>query len=76
MNAAFRLVTTCAAVLTVPGAAASAQDFPARPVRIVASQAGSSGDFVARVTADALTKALGQQVIVDNRGGCHGQHAG
>jgi len=57
------------AALLVLGTAANAQEFPTKPVRIVASQAGSSGDFVARVVATGLTKALGQQVIVDNRGG-------
>jgi tripartite-type tricarboxylate transporter receptor subunit TctC len=59
------LITTCATFAT----AANAQEFPSRPVRIVASETGSSGDFVARVTAQGLTGALGQQVIVENRGG-------
>jgi tripartite-type tricarboxylate transporter receptor subunit TctC len=50
-------------------AAAHAQSFPSKPVRIVASEAGGSGDFVARLLAQGLTTAFGQQVIVDNRGG-------
>jgi tripartite-type tricarboxylate transporter receptor subunit TctC len=48
---------------------ASAQDYPARTVRIVASEAGGSGDFVARLVAQGLTSLFGQQVVVDNRGG-------
>ena len=46
-----------------------AQDFPSRTVRIVASEAGGSGDFVARVVAQGLTSTFGQQVVVENRGG-------
>ncbi len=47
---------------------ASGQSFPARPVRVVTSQAGGLNDLTARVIAQALTGALGKQVIVDNRG--------
>jgi tripartite-type tricarboxylate transporter receptor subunit TctC len=69
MNLIFNLTAGGFAALLAFGTAASAQEFPSKPVRIIASQAGSSGDFVARVIAQGLTKALGQQVIVDNRGG-------
>src|ERR1043166_7070305 len=44
-----------------------AQTFPARPIRIVTVEAGGSGDFGSRVIAEALTRNLGQQVIVENR---------
>src|SRR4029079_1303046 len=49
--------------------AARAQDFPVKPIRIVASEAGGGGDFVARQIGQGLTAALGQPVIVENRGG-------
>jgi tripartite-type tricarboxylate transporter receptor subunit TctC len=45
------------------------QNYPNKPIRIVASAAGGSGDFAARLIAQGLTGALGQQVVVDNRGG-------
>lgn len=45
------------------------QDYPNKPVRIVTSPAGATNDFVARVIAQGLAGALGQQVIVDNRAG-------
>jgi tripartite-type tricarboxylate transporter receptor subunit TctC len=63
------IATLGLAALLSAGAGANAQDFPTKPVRIIASETGSSGDFVARVTAQGLTSALGQQVIVENRGG-------
>ncbi len=69
MKTAFYRAATVLTAWAVFGTAANAQDFPTKPVRIIASQAGSSGDFVARVVAEGLTKNLGQQVIVDNRGG-------
>jgi tripartite-type tricarboxylate transporter receptor subunit TctC len=51
-------------------AAAQAQQYPAKPIRfIVPWSAGSGTDLMARAFAQELTKAIGQQVIVDNRGG-------
>src|SRR5437870_3010425 len=44
-----------------------AQAYPTKPVRIVTSDAGSGGDFAARVVAQEVTGGLGQPVIVDNR---------
>lgn len=69
MKTSLNLAASGVTALLVFGTAVNAQEFPSKPVRIVASQAGSSGDFVARVVAQGLTSALGQQVIVDNRGG-------
>lgn len=46
-----------------------AQTYPAKPVRIVTSDPGGGSDMVARAIAPLMTTALGQPVIVDNRGG-------
>jgi tripartite-type tricarboxylate transporter receptor subunit TctC len=46
-----------------------AQTFPAKPVRIVTSDAGGGSDIVARAMVPALSSSLGQPVIVDNRAG-------
>lgn len=52
--------------VTAPGAPA-ADAYPARPVRIVTSEAGGGNDVQARLIARGLSAALGQQVIVENR---------
>ena len=67
----------CASVLwtlSTPLFAATAEDrFPSRPIRfIVPVPPGGGADFVARAFASRLTESLGQQVVVDNRGGAAG----
>ena len=50
--------------------AAYAQNYPTRPIRIIAQfQPGTSTDILARVIAQKLTESWGQQVVVDNRPG-------
>jgi tripartite-type tricarboxylate transporter receptor subunit TctC len=55
------------------GPYAHAQEYPGKGVRIVVPFApGGTSDFVARIFADALTKELRQQFVIDNRGGAGG----
>ena len=55
-----------------PGAV-SAQDWPAKPVRIVVPfAAGGTTDITARVIAEQLTQGLKQSFIVENKGGAGG----
>jgi tripartite-type tricarboxylate transporter receptor subunit TctC len=63
-----------AALLTVCTAgAASAQDWPARTVKIVSPfAAGGSSDTMGRILAEALGQNLHQQFIIENRGGAGG----
>lgn len=62
-----------AACLGVFSSIVSAQSYPQRAVRlVVAYPAGGSIDTVARLSAQRLTSALGQQFLVDNRSGAAG----
>src|SRR6185295_16315736 len=56
--------------MTAFGAGAvSGQTYPNKPIRIVTGAPGGGTDFAARLIAPGLSSSLGQQVIVDNRGG-------
>jgi tripartite-type tricarboxylate transporter receptor subunit TctC len=62
-----------ALVLLLATLSAAAQDYPARPITlIVPFPAGGGVDAVARIVADKLSHALGQPIVIDNRGGAGG----
>jgi tripartite-type tricarboxylate transporter receptor subunit TctC len=68
-----RLATLAALVAVAVPAIVQAQAFPNKPVRlIVPFAAGGTTDIVARVVAPGLGAALGQQVLVENKGGAGG----
>ena len=71
---AWRLVTIAAVMaLLAATSAASAQDWPTRPMTLVVPlAAGGSSDAIARIVADGLRAELGQPVLVENLSGAGG----
>jgi tripartite-type tricarboxylate transporter receptor subunit TctC len=62
-----------AACFALTAAAASAQQYPVKPVRVVIPwPPGGSNDVVGRIVAQKLSETMGQQFIVDDRGGASG----
>ena len=72
-----RAVLIGIAVLTAPAASGvvtvHAQDYPLRPITLVVPfPPGGSTTIVARIVTDRMADAIGQQFVVDNRGGAGG----
>lgn len=58
----------------LPLAPLAAQDFPTRPIHIIAPFGpGTATDTVARLVASELSRRTGQSVLVDNKPGAEGQ---
>lgn len=71
-----RCFVCVAATLPLFATVSKAQDYPAKPLRIVvASAPGATTDIVARAVAQRLAVPLGQAVVVDNRPGAGGNIA-
>lgn len=68
-----QLAGAAVVALSLAAVSAHAQIYPSKPVRmIVPFAAGGALDIVARSVGERLSGALGQQVVVDNRGGAGG----
>ena len=65
--------TLCMALATLIPVAAMSQAYPSKPVKIIVPYAaGGTGDILARLVAQELTKQTGQSFVVDNRTGAGG----
>jgi len=73
MIATLTVVAVGAALLCVHVSPAAAQDYPVRPITmIVPYPAGGGVDVMGRLIGQKLSVALGQQVVIENRGGAGG----
>jgi tripartite-type tricarboxylate transporter receptor subunit TctC len=69
-----RLSVAAIVLAAVTGAATAQQDFPTKPIQMmVAFPAGGSTDIAARIVGSIAEKALGQPIVIVNRGGAGGQ---
>lgn len=71
MTVLCRVFCVVAAALLAP--LAGAQSYPVKPIRVILSvPAGATPDVTARLVTPGLAGALGQPLVVDNRGGAGG----
>src|SRR5262249_35270417 len=68
-----RIALASAALLISAAPSAHAQSYPSRTITLVVPfPAGGGNDALARLVAERMSKTLGQQVVVENRGGAGG----
>jgi tripartite-type tricarboxylate transporter receptor subunit TctC len=68
-----RILAVAAAILMAASVPATAADYPTKPIHVlIPFGAGSATDVIPRIAFDQLGKELGQQIVVENRGGAGG----
>jgi tripartite-type tricarboxylate transporter receptor subunit TctC len=74
LNFARRLLAAALAALALSPIAAVAQSgYPNKPIKVIVPfAAGSTTDIIARAISDKMSQSMGQQLVVENRGGASG----
>jgi tripartite-type tricarboxylate transporter receptor subunit TctC len=67
-----RMPASMIAAALLSAAVSFAQSYPTKPIRVITAEPGGGNDFAARTIGQAIVPRLGQQWIVDNRGGAGG----
>jgi tripartite-type tricarboxylate transporter receptor subunit TctC len=76
MRASRLFALACALICAAAYGPAAADDYPSRPITlIVPYAAGGGNDLMARLAADKMSAALGQPIVIENRGGAGGSIA-
>src|SRR4051794_11994362 len=71
-----RTALVAALALATCVAGVHAQDYPARPITLVVPySAGGGNDVMARIVAEKMSRSLGQQIVIENKGGAGGSIA-
>jgi tripartite-type tricarboxylate transporter receptor subunit TctC len=71
-----RVAAAALALIAAAAQPVAAQQYPSRPITLVVPfPPGGSATIIARIIADRLGDALGQQIVIDNRGGAGGSIA-
>ena len=65
-----KFAAVIALALTALASSAAAQDYPTRPIKVIAvTSPGGTSDIFMRALADEMHKALGQPLVIENRFG-------
>src|SRR5450755_821767 len=71
-----KLISIVSLTLAALATTAAAQDYPTRPITLVVPYAAGGGnDIMARVAAEKMSPVIGQQIVIENRGGAGGSIA-
>jgi len=71
-----RMAIVAAFAFACIASTAQAQDYPSRPITLlVPYAAGGGNDVMARIVAEKMSRSLGQQIVIENKGGAGGSIA-
>src|SRR5947209_12400984 len=69
-------INLAAVLLLALSGPSAAEDYPSRPITLVVPYAAGGGnDVMARIVAEKMSKSLGQQIVIENKGGAGGSIA-